>query len=173
MNIQAIQNMLDKGELAFVLPHQLDNSIIDKVNIYNAFRFQSIKDYTYEIKHEYQDIDYLVSEYYLTCLDENLITYRNFFKLLEEMILRYPSISFSSFFSDRTLFFNVWKSNFYLHYFRCVSQKYRHNELAIYNMSYYLCDIYENNRKWKNGKFNLDFLNQQNREFIEELSDGV
>ena len=118
MNIQAIQNRLDNGELTFVLPHQLDNSIIDKVNIYNTFRFQSIKNYTYEIEHEYADIDYLVSEYYLACLDDNLITYCNFFKLLEEMILKYPSIYFSSFFSERTLFFNVWKSNFYLHYFR-------------------------------------------------------
>lgn len=171
MKIQDIQNMLDNYELEFVLPNQLDKSIIAKINIYNSFRFQKIKDKTYEIEHEYEDIDYLVSEYYLACLDNNLITYRNFFRLLEEMILRYPSLCFSSFFSERTIFFNVLKGNFYLNYFRCLSKKYQYNELSIFNLNYYLCEIYENNRKWGNGKFNMDSLTPKNRQFIEKIID--
>ena len=51
MNIEDIENMLHNYELDFIYPDKLDNSIIEKIYIYNLFRFQGIKDKTYEIEH--------------------------------------------------------------------------------------------------------------------------
>lgn len=172
MNIEDIENMLHNYELDFIYPDKLDNSIIEKIYIYNLFRFQGIKDKTYEIEHKYEDIDYLITEYYSDCFSNNKISYSNLFKLIRYMIILCPSIRFTLTFSDKLSFFKVDKCNFYLNYFKTLSKNLT-NELNIYALNSYLINVFEDGRMWSNGKFKIDLLTKDNQIFLNQIKQQI
>lgn len=172
INLNDIQEMVDEWNLTFFLPDQLSKEILTKLREYNKFKFLGIKNKTYEVDHPYQDMDYMITDYYSCCLYDQKISYPDFFKLLKHMIICCPSITFAVIFSDYLSFFRVGKCNFYCNYFKLLSKNLT-DEVAIWAVADYLINVFEDKREWSDGKFFFDLLTEDNQNFINRMSQYI
>lgn len=172
MNINKLQEMIDEWNLIFVLPSYFSEDLLNQLREYNKFRFFGIKNKTYDINHKYQDIDYIVTDYYSCCLYDKKISYPDFFKLLKYMLVCNPSLFFSGEFSNYLSFFKVVKCNFYCNYFKLLSKNLT-DEVAIWAMADYLINVFEDKREWSDGKFIFDLLTEDNQNFINRMSQYI
>ena len=162
MTVDDIEEMLSHTtELIFVFPYDIDIDR-DKVVEYNRFRYAEFQKTSSLSEHPYDDMDFTLSDYYLSCSIHNLISKNDFFTLIKIMITEYESRSFVSLLSDESKYFSIKSCNetfdvLYSLFPLCKSDNARSNLRA------YLEWVFEDGFKWSDGVFRMDMLNEKNK----------
>ena len=160
-DIEAMENF--EIDLRFALPNDIVGLNKDKIIEFNRVRYAEFLKKNYnDINHPYNDMDFNLSDYYLSCSTHNLISKDDFFTLIKIMITEYESRSFVSLLSDVSKYFSIKSCNetfdvLYSLFPLCKSDNARSNLRA------YLEWVFEDGFKWSDGVFRIDMLNEKNK----------
>lgn len=147
----------------FVFPQEILGINIDNLVRYNRQRHEEMLklNYGYGVDTEISSFEVALCSYYGYCSSSHLIPDYFFLELIRIMIIELESTHFSVMFSDRLECFEVDFANHYITFFNNLYCK-AHNQVAKYNVAFFVSNLFVDGSKFKDGKIYNDVLLTQN-----------
>lgn len=155
--------MSNQAPLEFVFPSSIYGINKQDIVEFNRNRYFEEVRGNYEFENKYSELDFLLSEYYLSCSIEKKISEEDFFILLKIMITEYESTSFVSLFSNETYYFYINSCNEYFQKIYELKNNCK-SYVSINNLRRYMFEVFNNRKLWKDGEFMQSLLSISNQE---------